>query len=213
MVELTSLLKAFIAIFVLINPLEGIPFYLQRTYAMTPEKRRAIAHKAGVAVLLILLVSLATGQAILATFGITQGAFQSAGGIIIFLISLKMVLGPAQSDDQTQPAAKPTTDSFAIVPLAIPLLAGPGPIGTVIVYAASEKTWDWWLGLTAVVFLASAATYASLLLATPIGKRLGPTGIDVATRISGLLVSAIAIEMVASGIKEMLPALAATPGG
>jgi multiple antibiotic resistance protein len=128
-------LKIFVALFVLVNPLEGIPVFLSRTGALSPEQRHAIARLAAVGVAVILLVALFLGRAVLAVLSISIGAFTTAGGIIIFLVALKMVLGDNKED---APAGKPheVSPGFALVPLASPLLAGPGAISSVIVYSS-----------------------------------------------------------------------------
>lgn len=204
-------LKAFIAIFVLVNPLEGIPIYLARTQGMSGAQRMAIAKTASLAVGIILWVSLAVGHLVLQVLGISVGAFTFAGGIIIFLIALKMVLGPESGDSKATGAAGA---SFAIVPLAIPLLAGPGPISSVIVYASKG------LGghpaslvcdgiLAGIILLVALATFASLAVADPARRLLGDTGLSAFTRISGILVAAIAVGLVNEGLGMMYPQLAA----
>lgn len=206
MPETSEVLKALIAIVVLINPLEGIPLFLARTSGMSTGQRVTVARKASLTVLVLLLLAMAGGKAILYLFGIEIATFTIAGGVIILLIALKMVLEPAKDDDGS---AKAPGD-IAIVPLGTPLLAGPGPISSVIVFSgkgigspasmiASDAT------LLVLIILASAITYGSLRMALPVGKLLGPTGINVLTRLAGILVSAIALQMILSGLSETFP--------
>lgn len=201
-------LKVFVAIYVLVNPLEGIPIYLARTQGMTHAQQLAIVRTTSLAVAVILWVSLAVGKFVLQILGISVGAFTLAGGIIIFLIALKMVLGTGGNSQSNEPGA----GSFAIVPLAIPLLAGPGPISSVIVYASKGITGDGEsLGdmcvLAGIIFIVAAATYGALALAQPARRLLGNTGIDVFTRISGILVAAIAIGLINEGLGMLYPQL------
>ena len=210
MENLSEYLKVFIAIFVLVNPLEGIPIYLARTGGLTERQRMAIAKTTSLAVVIILWVALASGQWILQLLGISVGAFTVAGGLIIFLIALKMVLGPGGGD---APSSAPPEGSFAIVPLAIPLLAGPGPISSVIVYASKGITghgasWTDDLVLAGIILVVGLATLLSLAVADPARRLLGGTGINVFTRISGILVAAIAVGLVNEGLVMLYPQLA-----
>jgi multiple antibiotic resistance protein len=212
MENLAEYLKVFIAIYVLVNPLEGIPIYLARSQGMTQAQRLAIARTTSIAVAVILWVALAIGHVVLQLLGISVGAFTLAGGIIIFLIALKMVLGPSGGDDDSGSGA--ADGSFAIVPLAIPLLAGPGPISSVIVYASkgithhgASLTDD--LILAGIILVVAVATFIALAVADPARRLLGDTGINVFTRISGILVAAIAVGLVVEGLGMLYPGLAA----
>jgi multiple antibiotic resistance protein len=203
-------LRVFIAIYVLVNPLEGIPIYLARTQGLSTAQRLAIARTTSIAVAVILWVSLAIGHVILQVLSISVGAFTLAGGVIIFLIALKMVLGPgAGGDNSTGPAG----GSFAIVPLAIPLLAGPGPISSVIVFASKGiagggPSWTADLILAGIILLVALATFAALAVADPARRLLGDTGINVFTRVSGILVAAIAVDLINEGLQLLYPRLA-----
>jgi multiple antibiotic resistance protein len=214
MENLTEYLKVFIAVFVLVNPLEGIPIYLAKTQGMTNAQRLAIARTTSIAIAIILWVALAMGHLVLQLLGISVGAFTVAGGIIIFLIALKMVLGPSGGD--LGGSSGPADGSFAIVPLAIPLLAGPGPISSVIVYSSKGITGQGAslgddLVLAGIILVVAAATFLSLAVADPARRLLGDTGINVFTRIAGILVAAIALGLVHEGLGMLYPALAGPP--
>ncbi len=210
MPEIPDILKALIAIVVLINPLEGIPLFLARTSAMTEALRLGVARRASMTVLALLLGALAGGKAILYLFGIQIATFTIAGGIIILLIALEMVLAPPK------PEASPAEGSgdIAIVPLGTPLLAGPGPISSVIVFSSKGigqggQGGSIWISdavLLLLIALAAAITYFSLRMALPVGRWLGQTGINVLTRLAGILVAAIALQMILSGLLETFPA-------
>jgi len=208
--NLTEYLKIFIAVFVLVNPLEGIPIYLAKTQGMTNAQRLAIARTTSIAIAIILWITLAMGHVVLQLLGISVGAFTVAGGIIIFLIALKMVLGPSGGD--LGGSSGPADGSFAIVPLAIPLLAGPGPISSVIVYSSKGITGQGAslgddLVLAGIILVVAAATFLSLALADPARRLLGDTGINVFTRIAGILVAAIALGLVHEGLGMLYPQL------
>ena len=208
----TEYLKVFIAVFVLVNPLEGIPIYLARTQGLPTAQRLAIARTTSIAIAIILWVALALGHVVLQLLGISVGAFTVAGGIIIFLIALKMVLGPTGGD---LGGSGPADGSFAIVPLAIPLLAGPGPISSVIVYASKGITGQGAslgddLVLAGIILVVAVASFLSLAVADPARRLLGDTGINVFTRVAGILVAAIAIGLVHEGLGMLYPQLASS---
>jgi multiple antibiotic resistance protein len=150
---------------------------------------------------------MAGGKAILYLFGIQIATFTIAGGIIILLIALKMVL------EAPMPESSPAEGSgdIAIVPLGTPLLAGPGPISSVIVFSSQGighggSIWTSDIVLLVIIALAAGITYFSLRMAVPVGKWLGATGINVLTRLAGILVSAIALQMILSGLLTTFPA-------
>ena len=195
----------FIAIFILVNPFEGIPFFLAATETMTPRDRDGVARRAAIGVTVILLVSLGVGRLILALFGITTPAFQTAGGVIIFLIGLKMVLSSPDAGAARATAA--THRDIAIVPLATPLLAGPGAISSVILYASHGASPLNYGLLALIVILVGACTLLSLRLAVPLARLMKDTGVDIASRMMGLLVTAIALELIVNGLTKLLPVL------
>jgi multiple antibiotic resistance protein len=207
MPDIPDILKTLIAIVVLINPLEGIPLFLARTSAMGDAARMTVARKASLTVLALLLGAMAGGKAILYLFGIQIATFTIAGGIIILLIALKMVLEAPKPDASS---AGPAGD-FAIVPLGTPLLAGPGPISSVIVFSSKGigqhgPLWISDVVLLVLIAVSALITYLSLRTALPVGRWLGPTGINVLTRLAGILVAAIALQMILSGLLETFPA-------
>jgi multiple antibiotic resistance protein len=206
MPDIPDILKALVAIVVLINPFEGIPLFLAKTAAMDRGARVAVALKASLTVAALLIGALFCGKAILYWFGIEIATFTVAGGLIILLIALKMVLGPVKADD-----SGPESGDISIVPLGTPLLAGPGPISSVIVYSGkgisgAGPMWVSDLILLGIIVLAALITYGSLRLALPVGRSLGPTGINVLTRLAGILVTAIALQMVLGGLAATFPA-------
>lgn len=205
---ITGYIKVFIAIFVLVNPLEGIPFFLNSTRGMDTDQKNAIAKKTSTAVLFILIFSFFLGKYVLTLFGISTGAFTLAGGIIIFLISLSMVLGKSSQSDKSIPGENQSSGSdFAIVPLAIPLLAGPGPISSMILYGGGTTNVWQLLVIPLIAFAVSVAVYFSLKAAVPLELKLKKTGVDVLTKVSGILISAIAVEMIHTGLLQLFPIL------
>lgn len=187
--------------FVLVNPLEGIPLFLNRTSEMTKEQKKDIAKRTATAVLIVLIIALFVGKYLLELLAIGIPAFSVGGGTVIFIIALQMVLGTP---------VKPSADSgnsgisdFAIVPLAIPLLAGPGPISSLILYGSKTTSWIDYLMLTCIVLLVAIGVYISLNAAAKMQRYLGTTGMNVLTKVSGLLVAAIAVELITDGLKQL----------
>lgn len=205
MPDLAEILKALVAIVVLINPLEGIPIFLARTSTLDAKARVAVATRASLTVCILLIAAMAGGKAILYWFGIEIATFTIAGGLIILLIALQMVLTSPKPED---PDAAP--GDISIVPLGTPLLAGPGPISSVIVFSGKGigdgPLWISDVVLFGIILLAAAVTYVSLRLALPVGRLLGPVGINVLTRLAGILVTAIALQMILGGLADTFPA-------
>lgn len=209
MSEITSYIKIFVALIVLVNPIEGLPIFITNTRNLTREQKIAIAKKTSLAVFIILIVSLFLGRYLLELFGIGIPSFSVAGGIIIFLIGVNMVIGTSSGeksipDDPAQSGA----GDIAIVPLATPLLAGPGAISSMIVYGSRNPGITEDIILSCIVALIAVAVWFSLNAAARLDKKLNATGIKVLTKISGLLVAAIAIELIVSGLKQMIPSIA-----
>ena len=202
MSEIIFYVKALIALFVLVNPLVGIPIFLAVAGKEDIETRISIARRASIAVSIILLLSALLGRGILELFGVSIGAFQIGGGIILFLIAVRMVFGTMGSMSAKAPSVRPGSE-FAIVPLAIPLMAGPGAISGAILYGTRMRSILEMGILTGIILLVGIATYGSLRAAQMLAKYLKDAGISVATSVMGLIIAAIAVEMIAHGVASM----------
>jgi multiple antibiotic resistance protein len=202
MAELQFYAKAFIAVLVLVNPLEGVPVFLSATAQVDPAVRAAIVRRAPLALTIVLITSLLLGNALLRLFGISIGAFQVGGGLLLFWIAFQMAFGIG-GPSLGGAAAGGVDASFAVVPLAIPLMAGPGSISGAILYGTRAHSIEEMALLTAVMVLVGLATWASLIVATPMVRVLKASGIDIATRIMGLIIAAIAVEMIAHGVGSL----------
>lgn len=204
----TEMLKIFVAIFVLINPFAGIPMFIKMTVNNTSREKLAIANKTFLAVLIILIFSQYLGKPLLELFGIGVPSFTVSGGIIIFLIALSLIFKEGVSADSTKtvnPAL--VAGNFAVVPLAIPMLAGPGVISTVILYGSRTKNITETVVLTAILVVVALATWFSLRISSKIETFLHETGVNVMMKVSGLIVAAIGVELIVEGLKKMLPYL------
>lgn len=210
MLEWVEYAKFFASLLAIVNPIGVIPVFIGLTDGMPAYRRHHTALMAAISVSVVLLVALFTGEAILAFFGITIASFRVGGGILILLIAVSMMhakISPAQqTDEEAQDAV--AKESVAVVPLAIPLLAGPGAISTIIVHTARSPSTVHHFMLAAEILLVVGLIWSVLRIAPLLAKRLGRTGINVLTRIMGLILAAIAVEFMASGLRQLLPGLA-----
>jgi multiple antibiotic resistance protein len=208
--DLNGFLKQLLTLFVIVDPIGTIPLFLSLTAAHARSERNRIAGRAAVGVVLILLGSAVMGRAVLLLFNISVASFRVGGGIFILLMAIDMVNAqPNRSrgtpEEKEEAEAK---EDIAIVPLAIPLLAGPGAISTVILYTEGGWAGLRFPSLLLAILLVGLACWLSMKLAIPIGSRLGTTGIHTLTRLMGLILAAVAIEFITGGIRSLLPGLA-----
>jgi len=157
----------------------------------------------------ILVAAIWGGEAILGFFGISISAFRAGGGLLILMMAIAMLHARQSHARQTPAEADEASEkeNIAVVPLAIPLMAGPGAISLVIVDAHQAANWSDRLILSTGIIAVSIMVWLALKLATPIGKKMGATGLNITTRIMGLLLAAIGVQMLASGLAKLLPGL------
>lgn len=204
-----DLLKSFISLLALINPLGAVPFFLSLTAQQTEAERRHTIRIAAVSVFCVIAVTTLLGQQIIDFFGISVGSLEVGGGIIMLLMAISMLnaqIGNTRSTPEERDEAE-SKNSIAVVPLAIPLLTGPGSISTVIVYAANARHWYDRLGLVAIGAALALICFFAMRLAEPIAHWIGRAGINIVTRLMGLMLSALAVEFIVDGLKALLPAL------
>ncbi len=210
MQEWAEYAKFFAGLLAIVNPIGAIPVFIGLTDGQSALQRHRTALLAALAVGAVLLAALFTGEAILSFFGITIASFRVGGGILILLIAVSMMharLSPAkQTDEEAQDAAEKA--SVAVVPLAIPLLAGPGAISTIIVYAHRSPAPTHYTMLGVEILAMALIVWTVFRLAPLLSQMLGRTGINVLTRIMGLILAAIAVEFMANGLRQLLPGLA-----
>lgn len=209
LLSLAAYVKIFVAMMVIVNPVGIMPVFVAMTAHTSEAERKKIARIASVSVFIVLLVSAVLGERVLEMFGISIASFKVGGAILVMTAALSMMQAMPTRDKQTPEEAKEAEDkaSIAVVPLAIPLLAGPGAMSTIIIYASEKKTFLH-LGVVCLVVLGIAiSTWLALRIATKVGSRMSKTTVNVATRIMGLLLAALAVEIFAGGIVELIPAL------
>jgi multiple antibiotic resistance protein len=209
MLEWTEYVKIFVAILVIVNPIGAVPFYISLTSGLPLADRKKIPNRTSIAIAVVLIVAALIGEALLRFFGISIASFRVGGGILLMLMAIAMMQAKQSRSRQTPEEAMEAEekDSIAVVPLAIPLLAGPGAISTVIIYASlSNHPLHYGLIMLSGVLVA-AAVWLALQSAERVARLLGRTGINIAMRLMGILLAAIAIEFIASGALGLLPGL------
>lgn len=202
-------LKMLSSLIAIVNPLLAVPMFITLTADQDLHTRHSVARRVAVAVAMVLSVTALIGTDILQFFGVSMAAFRVGGGILLLLMAIAMMhaqMSGARHTSAESEEAQAKLD-VAIVPLAIPLLAGPGAISTVIIYANQNNPWQHTI-LLGLGLLVAGLVWGVLRAAIPISRALGTTGINIATRIMGLLLAAIAIEFITRGLVELLPGLA-----
>ncbi|EOU4942707.1 YchE family NAAT transporter [Enterobacter hormaechei] len=197
--------KFFIGLFALVNPVGIIPVFISMTSYQTAAARNKTNLTANLSVAIILLTSLYLGDAILQVFGISIDSFRIAGGILVVTIAMSMISGKLGEDKQNKQEKSETAirESIGVVPLALPLMAGPGAISSTIVWGTRYHSLMHLIGFSVAIALFALCCWGAPWLV----RLLGQTGINVITRIMGLLLMALGIEFIVTGIKSIFPGL------
>lgn len=207
-----DLLKPLIALLAIVNPIGVVPFFLHFTQNQTPEQRRRTIRVSAFTAFIVIAVSAVAGLRIIEFFGISLASFQVGGGTLLMISAIQMLNAqPAEGRKEDVSEGESKVDagaSIAVVPLTIPLLTGPATISTMVIYA--DKTRLWWepavlVGYGVVVAL---ATYVVFSASGRIARVLGQTGINIMTRLMGLILAALAVELLADGLTKLFPVLA-----
>lgn len=210
MLHYAEYIKLFVGLLAIINPFGAIPLFISMTADESLSQRRKTINLVAVGVTIILLVALFFGQLLLQFFGITIDSFRVGGGILVLLMAIAMLHAKTSLIRQTDEEAHESIEreSVAIVPLAMPLLAGPGAISTVILAAHKSTGVAHYMIISLGIVLLSLVVWGVLRLSPWIASHIGATGINIFTRIMGLILTAIAVEFIAAGIKGLFPVLA-----
>ncbi len=205
---LASYARFFVTLTAVLDPFLAIPFFLALTADADAVRRRTLARAVVWTVFGVLAVSALLGERLLGWIGASLPAFRVGGGLVLLLMALAMLNAEAGGVRQTRAEAQELSSGevSGVVPLAVPLLAGPGAISTTILAAepggAAHRA-----AIVGCIAAACAITWLALAAAEPLGRRLGTTGLNVATRLLGLLLAAFAIETMAEGLRGLFPAL------
>ena len=193
------------SIFFLVDPFAALPTFLAVTAGANAQRRRKMAWKASVTALVVLSAFAVAGQYIFKMFGITLPAFEIAGGVILLLIGLDMLeakRSPTQESHEEAAAAARKEDA-GIVPLGIPMLAGPGAITSVMVLVGQvQNPWQM-VAILASIFITAAICYVVLGNSDRVARALGETGVRILVRIMGLLLVALAVQYFVNGMVDL----------
>lgn len=195
------------SLLVIINPLVVTSVFLTLTGAYPPEARRRAARKTSLVAFTVLLCFAVFGSVLFRVFSITIGAFQIAGGIILFSVALGMLHAQPTRTKQTpeELAEAMQREDVAVVPLAIPMVSGPGAITTVMVLAGEARGVPSMIVLLAAIVIAIATVWLMMRHAARIGRLLGASGLNITTRLMGLILATVAVQFVIHGIESVLP--------
>lgn len=206
---ISDVLKFSITLLSIMNPIGVIPVFLGFTKHNKSLNISKVTNSCSLAVGLTLILSLMAGQYILNFFGISVASFTIGGGILLATIAFTMIQGQLSNtkinDDEIR--SVDYEKEIGVIPLAIPLLSGPGAISTSIIHSKNFTGPIHWIGAVIAVIGVALIVKLTLTYADRIGNKLGPIGLNVLTRIMGLILLAMSIEMIASGFKEILPIL------
>ena len=207
-------LKPLVTLLAIVNPLACVPFFIHYTQNFSKQQRKHTILVASFSAFVVIAVSALLGLQILDFFGISLAGFQVGGGLLLMTSALSMLNAqPADSRsnaDELQEAETKSSlgASIAVVPLTIPLLTGPATMSTVVIYADKAKGALQLLSLVGYGVVIGLATALCFALAQPIARVLGKTGINIMTRLMGLILTALAVELIAEGLHKLFPVLA-----
>jgi len=200
---LQELFLIFTSVLFIVDPLTAVPTFLAMTQRDVPAVRRLMARRGAWTCAITLTAFALGGSVIFRLFGITLGAFKIAGGVLIGLTALDMVQARRSQQKETpiEKAEGIEKEDVGIMPLGVPMLAGPGAISTVMVLAGTSKSPVTTAGLYGAIVLTALLSYVTLAGAMRVEQRLGQTGMRILTRLMGLVLSAIAVQFIIDGIK------------
>ncbi len=207
--EWTDLVKLTVALLAIVDPFASIPVFLSVTTGYTALERRRVTQVVAVTVFSVLGVAALIGTEILRFFGISIPSFLIAGGILLLLMAISMLqareTGIRQTPDEAAEANE--RDAVAVVPLGIPLLAGPGAISTMIIATHESSSYLYHVLLLIPAAIIAVIVWVTFAAAARISERLGTTGMNIITRVMGLIIAAIGIEYIYRGLIELFPKL------
>jgi multiple antibiotic resistance protein len=199
-------LRSFLTMLVVVDPMGLVPMFLGLCGDRPPTERGPLARRAVTTAGMILLVFALVGPWLLSRLGISLAAFEVAGGVLLFWIAVRMVFAEHERETKAEAAEAMNRPDISVFPLAIPIIAGPGALASIMILVGEAKGEP--LGL-AVVLATTAAVlllcHLALRSAEVLVRILGQTGVNVVTRVLGVLLAALAVQYVADGVKRLFP--------
>ncbi|MCT9811276.1 NAAT family transporter [Acidovorax sp. Be4] len=207
-------LKPLITLVAIVNPLAIIPFFIHYTEGFSAAQRRDTIRTAAFSAFCVISACALIGLQVLEFFNISLQSFQVGGGLLLLISAMNMLNARPAEDRPSESALEAGAEkaamghSIAVVPLTIPLLTGPAAMSTVVIYADQARNIWQHLALVGYGVVVALATAICFSLAQPIARVLGKTGINVMTRLMGLILAALAVEVMAGGLIKIFPVLA-----
>jgi multiple antibiotic resistance protein len=211
MLNLSEFISLMIALLAILNPIGNVPIYIAMVSDRKRHEQAGIVLQASIAIAVIMILALWIGLAALNVFGVSIAAFRLAGGLIIVLIGLDMLRAKSHgkdyhlTPDQVEAHRK---ESIGVVPIAMPIFAGPGTIATIIGHTTDYTSLSAKISITFGCVGLAVLIGIVLWFSPLIARLLGPSGMRVVTRVMGLVLMSIAFEMLSAGLKSLLPGLA-----
>ena len=193
------LITSFVTLFVIIDPIGLMPIFIAFTPGMTPQQRRAVAFRSCIIAFFILALFAFFGEAVLGFVGISMAAFKIAGGVLLFLTALDMLFERRQERREGRVTELPDPSVF---PLAIPMIAGPGSIATVILLSGQIEGIQGPILVLGVALCVMLVAVLLFLAGSMLERALGEIGINVVTRLLGMLLAALSIQFILDGLKD-----------
>lgn len=213
MLTLSDYIQIIIGTMSIFSPFVAIPIFISLTSGNTLEEKKQTAKTAAVAACIAGLISIWIGQYILLIFGISISSFKIAGGILLLLMSINMINAKTPKAKNTKSELKEAkkksinVKEIAVVPLAIPLIAGPGAISTIIIFSQKSEAFIHLFIMSLIIVGISSYIYLTLKMSNYISNRLGITGLNIISRVMGLLLASISVEFIISGLQTVFPFL------
>jgi len=202
MIDTAFLITSFVTLFVIIDPIGLTPIFLALTQGATPQERRSIAIRAAFTAMFLLALFAAFGEAVLGFAGISMAAFRVAGGVLLFITALDMLFERRTKRRENQGEEAVEADDPSVFPLSIPLIAGPGSIATVILLSGQKPGLEGFALVMCVVVAVLIVMLAMFLSSGLFERALGKTGINVVTRLLGMLLAALSVQFVLDGLRD-----------
>lgn len=201
---LAEFVSMFTAIFVIIDPFAVIPVYLSMTEKLSSIERKLICRKAALVSFSILLVFAMSGTTLFNIFGISLPAFQIAGGLLLLNVGISQLNASRSRVQPEERLESLEKEDISIFPLATPLIAGPGAISTVVLQSSQISQFQHFFTLGFAVLAAVFCTYLTLRFASSLFRFMGKTGLNLLTRIMGIILTAVAVQFIINGLTEVV---------
>ncbi|OED47906.1 MarC family transcriptional regulator [Rhodobacteraceae bacterium (ex Bugula neritina AB1)] len=201
MIDTAFLITSFVTLFVIVDPIGLTPVFIALTQGMPSARRRSIALRATVTAVILLAIFAALGEAVLGFIGISMPAFRVAGGVLLFLTALDMLF-ERRNKRREDRSEEDDFDDPSVFPLAIPLMAGPGSIATVILLTGQQPGLAGFAMVMGVVIAVLAILLVMCLFSGLFERMLGKIGITVVTRLLGMLLAALSVQFVLDGLRD-----------